>query len=135
MPLAPVPVVHPAVTLRAPDGSDVEIDVGMADLIRALWDSGYQTEMCCQDAGALLAAGGARIPPDQWARYGAFYAGFAWIRSPIGDMQRLVKNAGPLWDARWSARVPLTPDGPRTFASVHFPAEQIPDLTEVITRT
>jgi len=124
-----LPQVHPTRRVRTPTGEIIQVDVGMADLVQALWATGYTTLMCCQDAGEAIRGGATRIPPERWERYAAFYDGFAWLTMPVADMQRLVALTADLAEGNgWAPNIRIRPTGPTEFASLHFPARQIDEV-------
>ncbi|MFC5187961.1 hypothetical protein [Actinomadura harenae] len=125
--------VHPARTVTTPDGETVEVDELMAPLVQALWAAGYATIMCCQDAGQAVRAGGTNTPVEHRPLYGDYYEGLAWVKLPINDMIRLRALTRALAEnRRWMASVPILPDGMAPWASLHFPADQIGDVTGML---
>ena len=133
--MAEYPQVHGTTRLTTPHGAAVNVDAGMADLIRALWGAGYETLMCCQDAGEAIRGGGTPIQPERWERYAAFYAGFAWLKTPVPDMQRLVTTTADIAKGHgWAPCINITPQGTNTFAHLHFPARQIEAVTALVKR-
>jgi hypothetical protein len=127
------PQVHPTQELLTPQGKPAQVDAGMVGLIEALWDGGYETLMCCENAGEAVRGGGTLIAEERWDRYAAFYDGFAWLKMPVDDMQRLVTFTEDIAKgAGLAPNVHLTPTGPTQYASLHFPARQISELTELL---
>ncbi|MBO2448726.1 hypothetical protein J4573_16610 [Actinomadura barringtoniae] len=124
---------HPTKTLIDPDEGPVEVDLEMIPLIEAMWASGYTTLMSCQDIGESILTGGTAIPEPLWPRHSAFYMGSAWLKVPAGDGTRLMQAFKPiLRPGEWLAQIPLTADGPCTWASIHFPREQINEATKLL---
>lgn len=39
---------HPCTILTTPRGEEVEIDLGIAELIQLMWDKGMDTQFCCE---------------------------------------------------------------------------------------
>jgi hypothetical protein len=102
--------MHLTVTVVHPAGGAADIDIDMADLIRACWRLGIGTSECCQEA----APGTAEI-------------GFL----TLGDMERFYDLiAGPCGDGLFYAwRWDLWADAGLR-GELHFPASQIEWLTE-----
>lgn len=42
-------MVHPTVALVTPEGDQVQIDVDLAPIIRAVWAAGIETSVSCQE--------------------------------------------------------------------------------------
>lgn len=124
---------HPTKTLTDPAEGPVEIDVEMVSLIEALWACGYTTLMSCQDMGESILTGGTAIPEHLWPKTGAFYLGCAWLKVPAGEGTKLMQIFKPLFrPGEWLAQIPLTADGPCSWASITFPREQISDAASLL---
>lgn len=124
---------HPTKTLVDPGEGPVEIDVEMVPLIEALWDKGFTTILSCQDLGESIQAGGTAIPRHLWERHAGFYRGMAWLKVPADDGVRLMEVFRPLVrPGEWLAQVPITPDGLCSWASIHFPREQIDEAAALL---
>lgn len=97
---------HRQVTVHR-DGQAVQVDEGIADLIRALWAAGIDTEYSCQggqspDVGnelayvafvpEMLARFDAVIPgqPAHWERETGAISGFTAVRFPPSDVPWLL---------------------------------------------
>jgi len=131
---------HPVRRLTAPDGTRASIDVQLVPLIKALWAAGYETIGCCQDLGE--SAG--RVS----GRSAAHWKGYVLLEMPVDDACRLldaVKDTPQFkdrmhWSApgAWETALPVAPFGlggeadVLPWAQVHFPADQVGDLTDVI---
>jgi hypothetical protein len=142
--------VHASQRLTAPDGTQADIDTEIAPLVRALWGLGLVTTASCQDFGEGTA--GQRKAYRYPSRYGgdafiAYYTGWAWLKMPIPDAQRLADmllatefhdKVTRRWEpGSWRMHVPLiSEDGkgivPASTAQIHFPREQIAGLTHTI---
>lgn len=149
------PQVHPAQRLPAPDGTVADIDTEIVPLVRALWALGLVTTASCQDFGEGTA--GQRKADQYPSRYGgdafiAYYTGWAWLKMPVPDAQRLATmllgtefhdKVARRWEpGSWRMHVPLIFDenrriAPAGTAQIHFPRQQTASLTltlEHITR-
>ncbi|MEV5573937.1 hypothetical protein AB0L06_28195 [Spirillospora sp. NPDC052269] len=125
--------VHPTRAVTTPAGETIEVDELMVPLVKALWAAGYATLMCCQDAGQAVRAGGTCTPVEHRSLYGDYYEGLAWVKLPIDDMVRLRAFTRRLAEnRRWMASAPIRPDGMEPWASLHFPADQIADVTKLL---
>ena len=147
-----IPQIHPSQRLTAPDGTQADIDTEMVPLIRALWALDIVTTACCQDFGE--GTEGQRKTSRRQSRYGgdafiAYYTGYAWLKMPVPDAQRL---ANILLGTGFHDRVTLrwTPGSWRMHvpiifnehlgivledaAQIHFPREQIPGLASALER-
>jgi hypothetical protein len=138
-------MTHPTKRLRAPDGTRAEIDVMLVPLIKALWAAGYDTIGSCQDLGE--SSGRAA------ERHGVYWKGYALLEMPVADTLRFLDAAAdsPLIDrlmlhwaepGAWEISLPIMPLSPfnddsdaeiAPWAQIHFPNDQIDDLTKVIT--
>lgn len=130
---------HPTKRLIAPDGEGADIDVMLVPLIEALWEAGYDTITCCQDLGESIE----KSSP----RKAAYWKGYVLLELPDDDAARLVNTAMGTrefrermhWAAEgaWEVSSPLVPlpDGAMRmpWMQVHFPADQIDDLVNVLT--
>ncbi|MFI0450670.1 hypothetical protein [Actinomadura sp. 6N118] len=117
-----------------PGGTTVSIDTGMVDLVSALWREGYATLQSCQDLGSGIFGGGCLFPPERRARYAAFWNGFAWLKMPADDLERLMLLAEPIVPGNgWEANIPiLPPEGIASFGNLRYPTRQTPELIELI---
>jgi hypothetical protein len=126
--------VHHTQELTTPDGTKVDVDSGMVDLILTLWNEGFTTLQCCENIGTGILGGGSLIPPERIKRYAAFWDGFAWLKMPAEDLERLMKLAEPIVPGNgWEATIPIFPTGTATFGNLRYPARQTPDLCGLIT--
>ncbi|MBA9006816.1 MULTISPECIES: hypothetical protein [Thermomonospora] len=124
---------HPTKTLIDPDEGPVEIDVEMVPLMEALWANGYTTIMSCQDIGESILTGGTAIPEHLWEKTAAFYKGAAWLKVPADDGIELMKLFEPIFrPGEWLAQVPIMPGGLCSWASIHFPREQIGEAVALL---
>jgi hypothetical protein len=124
---------HPTKTLIDPDEDPVEIDMEMVPLVEALWAHGYTTIMSCQDIGESILTGGTAIPEHLWEKTAAFYRGSAWLKIPAEDGTKLMQVFKPIFrPGEWLAQIPITPDGACSWASIHFPREQIGEAAAVL---
>ena len=139
--------IHPSQRLTAPDGTQADIDTEIVSLIRALWALDLTTTASCQDFGEGTA--GQRRANQHPSRYGgdafiAYYTGYAWLKMPVPDAQRLANTligtefhdkVTRRWEpGSWRMHVPLVFDENRGIvlgnaAQIHFPGEQIASLT------
>jgi hypothetical protein len=145
------PQVHPSQRLTAPDGTQAEIDTLIVPLVRALWALGLTTTASCQDFGEGTA--GQRKANQRPSRYGgdafiAYYTGYAWLKMPVPDAQRLANTllgtefhdkVTRRWEpGSWRMHVPMVFDENRGIvlenAQIHFPREQIARLTITLER-
>lgn len=125
--------VHATQGLTSPGGTTVSIDVGMVDLVSALWRDGYTTLQCCEDIGKGILGGGSLIPPERVERYAAFWDGFAWLKMPAADLERLMKVAEPILPGNgWEATIPIFPSGAAAFGNLRYPAQQTPELIKLV---
>lgn len=145
--------VHPSQRLTTPNGTQVDIDTDIVPLIRAVWALNLATTASCQDFGDGTA--GLREANLRPSRYGgdafiAYHTGYAWLKMPIPDAQRLANilldtgfhdNVTRRWEpGSWRMHVPLVFDENRGIvlenaAQIHFPSEQIARLTATLERT
>ena len=137
---------HPTKRLRAPDGTRADIDVMLVPLIKALWAAGYDTVGSCQDHGESLRG---------HERKSAYWSGYVLLEMPVRDALRLldeIKGTPQFCDkmhwaapGAWQATVPVMPFSPfdvhgedeaevGPWAQLHFPNDQLDDLTKVISR-
>lgn len=140
------PTIHPFETLTTSQGLTVQVDEAMTPIVRDLWRLGYSTSGCCQDVGEATA--GVRDKRDAPLGYGGdafidYHRGWALLKMPIPDAMRFVAMLAesPAFGERvrhrwrpgaWRMNVPLEPDGFDDAALLHFPAEQIPELSELL---
>jgi hypothetical protein len=144
------PQVHPAQYLSAPDGTQADIDTEIVPLVRALWALGLTTTASCQDFGEGTA--GQRKADQHPSRYGgdafiAYYTGWAWLKMPVPDAQRLVTlllatefhdKVTRRWQpGSWRMHIPLVfEEGsgitPASTAQIHFPRAQTASLTRTL---
>jgi hypothetical protein len=67
-------------------------------------------------------------------RYAAFYQGFAWLKMPVDDTQRLVTLTKDITKGSgWAPNIHITPTGPTKWSSLHFPAYRIGEITHLLT--
>ncbi|MCP3821897.1 hypothetical protein NLX86_28535 [Streptomyces sp. A3M-1-3] len=140
--MATDPPIHPYETLTTPDGEQADIDTEMVPVIRELWRLGFTTVTCCQDVGEATADVRAqREPPLGYGGDGfiAYHRGYALLKMPVADAQRLValladttgfgdRVRHPWRPGSWRVNVPLEPDGLAATALLHFPRAQLPEL-------
>jgi hypothetical protein len=142
--------IHPSEWLIARDGSRVEIDTEMVPLIRVLWALGLTTTASCQDFGEGTA--GQRRANPHAPKYGGdafigYYTGYAWLKMPLPDAQRLGNmllstefhdRVALRWTpGSWRMHIPLVFDQdsgvtPDDAAQIHFPRYQIASLTATL---
>jgi hypothetical protein len=147
---ASAPQVHSVRRLSAPDGTQADIDAEIVPLVRALWALGLATTASCQDFGEGTA--GQRKADLYPSRYGgdafiAYYAGWAWLKMPVPDAQRLATillgtefrdKVTRRWEpGSWRMHVPLIFEEASgitlaSTAQIHFPREQTAALTSVL---
>jgi hypothetical protein len=144
------PNIHPYERLTTPDGEQVEIDTEMIPLVQALWARDLVTVACCQDIGE--SAAGHRDPErTTTSGHGGFveyYRGYAWLKMPLDDGRRLLNALlGTAFHDRvairwrpgsWRMHVPLAYGKTDSIdlaevAQLHFPREQIAELTAILT--
>jgi hypothetical protein len=144
------PNIHPTRRLRTPAGEPVEIDLDMVPLIRSLWALDLTTLGCCQDTGDYARARRAMLPHGESTGHSGFidyHLGWAWLKMPIADTTRLTEIllATSFHDAiairwqrgSWRLDIPFVYDvnsgmGPATAVQIHFPREQIPELSSIL---
>jgi hypothetical protein len=144
--------IHSSQRLTAPDGTKADIDTEIVPLVRALWTLGLTTTASCQDFGEGTA--GQRRASQRPSRYGgdafiAYYTGYAWLKMPVPDAQRLANTllgtefhdkVTRRWEpGSWRMHVPLVFEDNRGIilenaAQIHFPREQIARLTITLER-
>jgi hypothetical protein len=144
--------IHPSQRLIAPDGTQADIDIDIVPLVFALWRLNLATTASCQDFGDGTA--GQRAANQRPFRYGgdefiAYHTGYAWLKMPIEDAQRLANmlldtdfhhHVTQRWEpGSWRMHVPLVFDENRGIvledtAQIHFPREQIASLTLTLER-
>jgi len=144
------PQVHPAQRLSAPDGTQADIDTEIVPLVRTVWAHGLVTTASCQDFGEGTA--GQRRTDLYPSRYGgdafiAYYIGWAWLKMPVADAQRLANTlvgtefhdkVTRRWEPdSWRMHIPLIFEAgqgiaPASTAQIHFPREQIASLTRTL---
>ncbi|MGY3682520.1 hypothetical protein ACVWXU_006143 [Streptomyces sp. TE33382] len=144
--MATDPPVHPYETLTAPDGEQADIDTEMVPVVRELWRRGYTTTACCQDVGEATA--GVRAQRETPLGYGgsgfiAYHRGYALLKMPVLDAQRLVALLAdtttfgehvrrPWRPGSWRVNVPLEPGGLAANAVLHLPRAQLPELVNTL---
>ncbi|WP_405676187.1 hypothetical protein OG292_15595 [Streptomyces sp. NBC_01511] len=144
------PLIHPHTLLTAPDGQQVNIDVAMVPVIKALWEMGMTTTACCQNVGEATAAVRDRKGVEGGYRgedFIAYHMDWALVKMPRVDAVRLIDLLTRVptfkefiqqrWTATsWRMNVPLIhEEGKITLAEdalLHFPSEQIPALAQVL---
>jgi hypothetical protein len=146
------PQIHSPQRLTTPDGTKADIDTEIVPLVRALWALGLTTTASCQDFGEGTA--GQREANHRPSRYGgdafiAYYTGYAWLKMPVPDAQRLANTllgtefhdkVTRRWEpGSWRMHVPLVFEENRGIilenaAQIHFPREQITNLTITLER-
>ncbi|MFE1378661.1 hypothetical protein ACFW6S_06925 [Streptomyces sp. NPDC058740] len=140
------PTIHPYDILTTPTGQHVQIDKVMTPIIRDLWRLEFATTGCCQDVGEATA--GVREKRETALGYGGdafidYHRGWALLKLPIPDAMRFVEMlAGtstfgnrvrhPWQPGSWRMNVPLESDGLADSALLHFPAEQLPELADLL---
>jgi hypothetical protein len=144
--------IHSSQRLTTPDGTKADIDTEIVPLVRALWALGLTTTASCQDFGEGTA--GQRMASQRPSRYGgnafiAYYTGYAWLKMPLPDAQRLANTligsefhdkVTRRWEpGSWRMHVPLVFEENRGItlenaAQIHFPREQITRLTITLER-
>jgi hypothetical protein len=144
--------IHSSQRLTAPDGTQADIDTEIVPLVRALWALKLVTTASCQDFGEGTA--GQREANHRPSRYGgdafiAYYTGYAWLKMPVPDAQRLANTllgtefhdkVTRRWEpGSWRMHVPLVFEDNRGIilenaAQIHFPREQIARLTITLER-
>jgi hypothetical protein len=141
--------VHPCQRLTTPAGESVDVDNGIAPLVVTLWALGLQTAGSCQNLGESIAVGPDWSKGEGRLRRAAFYAGQAWLKMPADDGASMLSVLSELPKYRerfnrwtlpgaWESYVYLlaSDDGvaPSRWAQIHFPAEQIGEVTEILSR-
>jgi hypothetical protein len=146
------PQIHPVQRLTTPEGAEADIDTEIVPLMRALWAAGFVTTASCQDFGEGTA--GQRAANPRTSRRGgdafiAYYTGWAWLKMPVPGALRLANvllgtgfrdKVARRWEpGAWRMHVPLISGedgviGPACTAQIHFPREQVLDLTRTIRR-
>lgn len=140
------PTIHPFEILTTSQGLPVQVDEAMTPIVRDLWRLGYSTSGCCQDVGEATA--GVRDKRDAPLGYGGdafvdYHRGWALLKLPIPDAMRFVAMLAETstfgervrrrwYPGTWRMNVPLEHDGLDSDALLHFPAEQIPELAELL---
>ncbi|MDT9682474.1 hypothetical protein RND61_10390 [Streptomyces sp. TRM76323] len=141
---------HPTVLVRVGD-RQAQIDEQLAPTIRAVWECGFDTFTCCQDAGESNAAWPEKLP--HMARWVESRRGWMFIDFPVDSglaFLSAVANAGPRdafyvrmthWAApdAWDVKVKpmdaamFQEELPSRFhlrlLQVSFPAYDLPELT------
>lgn len=143
--------IHPSKRLASPGGGQVDIDLAMIPLMRALWACGMRTLGCCQDLGESIEKNGhgSPVPARDRQRHADFYKGRAWLKMPMPDANQLIAilGADPVFASRvrrwthpeaWQCTVYIFPtdDGharPADAAQINFPTEQIDEVTALLT--
>jgi len=144
------PSIHPTQQLRTPAGGPVEIDLEMVPLIRSLWALDLTTLGCCQDNGEYARARREMFPHGEPTGHSGFidyHLGWAWLKMPIADTTRLTgfllatsfRDATAVrWQRdSWRLDIPFVYDvnsgmGSATAVQVHFPREQIQELSSTL---
>jgi hypothetical protein len=143
------PSIHPYECLTTPDDQHVEIDTEMVPLVQALWARQLVTIACCQDIGESAAGlrDPQRITPSGHGGFVEYYRGYAWLKMPLQDGQKLLNalldtafhdrvtirwQPGP-----WRMHVPFRYEknsgiGLADAAQIYFPREQIDALTVIL---
>ena len=140
------PNIHTYERLTTPYDEPVEIDTEMVPLVRALWARELVTVACCQDIGE--SAAGLRDPerttPSGHGGFVGYYWGYAWLKMPLLDGQRLLNTLLDTafhdrvtirWQpGSWRMHVPLQYEkncgiGLAHTAQIYFPRDQITELT------
>lgn len=142
--------VHPSERLALPGGGGADIDVEMVPLMRALWRLGLGTRGCCQDFGESILGNGhqSTTSDDDRRRHAAFFAGQAWLKMPVDDAVALLDIVAGhdqfaervrRWThpEAWMSVIYVFPTDaggvePAKAVQLHFPREQIPDLTAAL---
>lgn len=114
--------IHPAERLRLPGGGEADIDLPMIPVVQALWRAGITTLGSCQNLGESIARNGhgSSVAAKDRQRWADFYKGFAWLKLPGDDANRLIGllGADPVFGHRtrrwthpeaWQAVVWLVP--------------------------
>jgi hypothetical protein len=75
-------IEHPTVPMTTPDGTEVDIDVELADLLDLAWQAGCRTAWSCQDHGEAVV--------EPWSRshlqaYRQWHLGWSVIEFADGD--------------------------------------------------
>jgi hypothetical protein len=142
--------IHPSQRLTAPNGAQVSVDDEMVPLVRALWSLNLATTACCQDFGEGTA--GQREASPNPHLYGgdafiAYYTGYAWLKMPVPGARLLADSLTGTefrdqvtrrWTpGSWRMHVPLIYGDHGGIdlagaAQIHFPREQVPELTLVL---
>lgn len=149
MSVAPPPNIHPCERLTTPDDQQVDIDTELVPLVQQLWTMDLVTVACCQDIGE--SAAGLRDPqrttPSGHGGFVDYYRGYAWLKLPLDDAQRLLNallgtsfhdRVAVRWQpGSWRMHVPLVHGEKDSIdlahaAQIHFPREQIAALTAVL---
>jgi hypothetical protein len=144
------PSIHPTQQLRTPAGEPVEIDLDMVPLIRSLWALDLTTLGCCQDNGEYARARREMFPRGEPTGHSGFidyHLGWAWLKMPIADTTRLTEillgtsfrdAVAVRWQrGSWRLDIPFVYDGssgmgPAAAVQVHFPREQIQELSATL---
>lgn len=121
--------VHPFELLVTPDGDRVQIDRELVHLVQVLWDVGMRTLQSCEDVGASIYGGGWLYPRRRGLRYAAFWDGFAWLKMPVEDAERLVALTADIAAGHgWECSSPIKRQGRMPVANLYFPASQIDQM-------
>ncbi|MGI5205976.1 hypothetical protein ACQEU6_30930 [Spirillospora sp. CA-108201] len=127
--------VHPAEILTTPGGEQVPIDCGMVDLVQALWELSMGTLQCCEDVGASIYGGGWLYPRPRRVRYAAFWDGFAWLKMPVEDAERLMALTADIAAGHgWECSSPIQRRGRLPIANLYLPARQVEQVLAVLGR-
>ncbi|WP_344896457.1 hypothetical protein [Actinomadura meridiana] len=118
--------------------------------MRIMWKLSLTTLGCCQDIGESIDHNGhgSSMPASDRQRWVDFYKGYAWVKLPSVDANRLIGIVGAnvvfgqrvrRWThpEAWQAVVWLFPTNegnarPEPNAQITFPANQIEDLTSLL---
>lgn len=125
---AEVPVVHP-------DGSTLQVDEGVADLLSAMWGAGISTINSCQDHVDGLVYVVLSDMADQQRLHSLVSLGSLAVNIMNDDVG--APDSSPEEDWRWRYRLrPVHPNGAgawRYIVSVEFPPAHIPEVIRCLT--
>ncbi|MGI9063851.1 MAG: hypothetical protein ACR2FQ_08605 [Pseudonocardiaceae bacterium] len=143
------PAIHPYERLTTPDDEQVDIDTELAPLVQVLWARGLVTMACCQDIGESAARlrDPQRTTSTGHGGFVEYYRGYAWLKMPVDDGQKLLNTLLDTsfhdrvtirWQlGSWRIHVLLVYSERNVIdladaAQIHFPRDQIPELTALL---
>lgn len=135
---------HPVKVLTDPRGNPAEIDLGMVDVISAVWALHLPTQTCCQDLGGYLGASSRPSVRDQ----GKWYEGLASLEMSYQAAVHLLDRLGETEEfgpkvnhwanpGAWQMSAPVfyLPGGGfevHPVVQMRMPIEQLPALADTI---